>query len=175
MVAWASLGTAKTAREFFGEIVGIQPGLPVVVVGGERDGEVSSSDRNGRQGSRESESGGRARRAKLSSNPSDKEKKGGRERGKGTTAGVRFSHETSRGTEHRRRRPQQDAHVRSWCQGIGGRSSAHNTTLVTRRSRVTFQKGKDNPCEPTASSVCGKFRLSTPNRTPSEQFPLDLL
>lgn len=44
VVAWTAFGTAKIAREFLGNgdrgIRGIKPGLPVVVVGGESDGEV---------------------------------------------------------------------------------------------------------------------------------------
>lgn len=44
MAAWASLGTAKVAREFLGDgingVRAIAPELPVVVVGGKDDGEV---------------------------------------------------------------------------------------------------------------------------------------
>ena len=45
VVAWTAFGTAKVAREFLGDgargMRGLKPGLPVVVVGGESDGEVS--------------------------------------------------------------------------------------------------------------------------------------
>lgn len=44
VVAWTALGTAKAAREFLGGgargMRGVRPGLPVVVFGGESDGEV---------------------------------------------------------------------------------------------------------------------------------------
>lgn len=46
VVAWAALGSTKAARDFLADgprgVRGTQPGLPVVVVGGEDDGEVRS-------------------------------------------------------------------------------------------------------------------------------------
>ena len=47
VVAWAAFGSAKVAREFLADgtrgVRGVKPGLPVVVVGGENDGEVRKS------------------------------------------------------------------------------------------------------------------------------------
>lgn len=44
VVAWAAFGSSKVAREFLADgargLRGIKPGLPVVVVGGENDGEA---------------------------------------------------------------------------------------------------------------------------------------
>lgn len=46
VVAWAALGSTKAARDFLADgprgVRGIQTGLPVIVVGGEDDGEVRS-------------------------------------------------------------------------------------------------------------------------------------
>lgn len=46
VVDWAALGSTKAARDFLADgprgVRGIQPGLPVVVLGGENDGEVPS-------------------------------------------------------------------------------------------------------------------------------------
>ncbi|CAN0056152.1 unnamed protein product, partial [Hapterophycus canaliculatus] len=43
VVAWAAFGSAKLAREFLGDgargVRGVKTGLPVAVVGGEKDGE----------------------------------------------------------------------------------------------------------------------------------------
>lgn len=47
VVAWAALGSTKAARDFLAEgprgLRGIKPGLPIAVVGGEKDGEVPST------------------------------------------------------------------------------------------------------------------------------------
>lgn len=48
VVAWTAFGSAKAAREFLGGgargMRGVKPGLPVVVVGGENDGEVKKEN-----------------------------------------------------------------------------------------------------------------------------------
>eukprot|EP00752_Nemacystus_decipiens_P003047 g2824.t1 len=54
VVAWAALASTKAARDFLGDgprgLRGIQSGLPVIVVGGEDDGEVPSSRGRQREG-----------------------------------------------------------------------------------------------------------------------------
>jgi len=50
VVAWSAFGSAKMARDFLADgtrgVRGIKAGLPVVVVGGKDDGEVTQSVRN---------------------------------------------------------------------------------------------------------------------------------